>query len=492
MLCEVKPVQYLFNNISLRQTILKNAFWLSIAQGVAGLANFVLAVIVIRKFGAAEYGRFIYGFSLASLFSTLYDFGLATAVTREFAGDPKREEKFAALWTLRIFLGLLVFAVICIVAFVITSDVSIRHMIVVLALYVFTLELLNFCFALIRARQKMEMEAVLRLLCSGALIAAILTVIQLKCTVAGLAWAYLSANIITLIMTIVLMVTPAIGSVSIRFVVDLASWKEFIVIGWYLALTKGVGDIALYTDSVLLGYLNQTVENGWYNAAVRVARIVMFPMGLVAGAVFPTFLAAMRNSGERFHRLWLMWNKLSVFMAGLFGFGLYTNAETIVGALYPAGFAPAAAALKILALMTSVVYIQTPFYHILLALGQQKKLFFIIVVAAISNVTLNLLLIPRFSLYGASIASLVFNLVILMQYLWFLKDNSVIKPLCTECVSVIIAVVATGLTMQCVVKTLNVLRGHVVAEIVSSLLLFALCFWLVQRLGRALGIFTFK
>ena len=215
-------------------------------------------------------------------------------------------------------------------------------------------------------------------------------------------------------------------------------------------------------------------------------------MAMVAGAVFPALLASMSDNNGRFQRLWLMWNKSSVFLAGLMGFVIYFNSEVIISLLFPADFAPAARALKILALMASVGFLHVPFYHAMLAFDRQKQLFFIMVVAALINVVLNLILIPRFGLYGAAFATLVSHLTILLQYLWCLRGDSRVKLLSAEYASIVITVIACCLITGLVMNVVCALQGYAVAKVALSILLFSFCFWLLHRFCRVLMSYVSK
>jgi len=71
--------------------VARNAPWLTIGIGVASLVDVLLAVYLGRTFGAADYGRFMFAFALASVFSVLFDFGLSTVATRALARNPAEE-----------------------------------------------------------------------------------------------------------------------------------------------------------------------------------------------------------------------------------------------------------------------------------------------------------------------------------------------------------------------------------------------------------------
>src|SRR2546427_8153030 len=93
----VRLLWLMFDTTSQKQILLKNSFWLAAADGAGRLTKFLLTLYVIRTLGGFEYGRFAFAFAFVSLFSTLFDFGLAPLVTRELARDRREEAGVAGL-----------------------------------------------------------------------------------------------------------------------------------------------------------------------------------------------------------------------------------------------------------------------------------------------------------------------------------------------------------------------------------------------------------
>jgi len=419
----------LYVNRGVGQTIVKNVLWLGLAQGFVGFANFVLGVLAIRRFEEAKYGTFAVAFSFAGLFSAIFDFGLSTAATREFARDKDRESAFIGLLIWKVLFGIVVIGGLFLSSFLVTEDLAARRVILVLGVYVFTLELLNFCFALFRSRQNMEFEALFRVAAALVLGGFVLSVLRFWPTILNLSYAYVAANVVTLIVVGGLLVMR--GDIPLVFgaVADVRMIREFFLIGLYMALARAVGDVTMHTDSVMLGYWGQMTEATWYDAASRVNKLVLFPMGLITTAVFPALVKAMHESKERLAKLLRLWGKVTVFLAVMLCSVVFVNADGVVRKLYPnfERFGPASVTLQILVLMGFLVYMTAVLYHVLLAADEQKKIFYVLLVGAGLNVVLNCVLIPRFSLYGAAGASAATHAAILVQYWVMAKRRNFLR-----------------------------------------------------------------
>jgi len=473
----------LFQNRSHKQVILKNTFWLSVAEGLTVLFNVFLAVYAIRVFGPTEYGKFAFALSFVFLFSTLFDFGLSTAVTREFAGLPEEERHFPDILTLKTLLSVGVVLLIVGLSYFISDDRLIHKIIMVLCVYGLSLEGVYLFYAFFRARQQMEIEAAFRVLQVCLLCASVVAVICFKPSILNLSLAYMASTVCTL-LAVVIFFLKCDYSVVLCPAFNTSVWKKFFSIGLYLALAKGAGDITTYTDSVLLGYFGMVKETGLYNAMLKINKLVLLPMGLITAALFPTLISILRESNERFNRYYKAWMKGTIFLSVLLLFVVLAEADRIVLAVFSADFLPASTALKLLIMMAVLVSIHNVYYHILLISGQQKRIFYTFLSAAIINVILNLFLIPRFGINGAAIASVITHSVILCQYLFLCSKYTIIKPIESGFILVFLAAIISGLLMWWGASAMA--NVNLFVSLLVATLIYALLFAGLTRMSRGL------
>ncbi|HXX40373.1 MAG TPA: flippase [bacterium] len=438
---------WLFKNVNRRQVILKNTFWLTAAVGLSGLGDFLLTVYVIRKFGPVRYGTYGYALSFVSLFSSLFDFGLATAATREFAADSTRERHFGNLITLKLLIGAVGIAAVWIGGFLITVDPFTRWMILVLSFYIALVEMANVFYALFRARQKMEIEAGCRFFYIACLAAFVLGFTSLRPSVLSVAAAYLGA--VTLTVGAATGFVLRIGGLGreFRLSVNVPVWREFLGIGLYIALVRATGDVTVNIGSVLLGHLGRLADIGWYNAAAKIYGLMLFPMSLVASAIFPALAEARASAPDRFVRYWRTWAQATLVLSVLLSVLVLGRAGDIVELLYHGNFQPAVRALQILVVAGQLVYLQNIYYHALLVANRQRDIFFAGVVAAAANVSLNVILVPHFGLYGVATGMVVTQLLLFAQYLMLTWRHAILKPVFPELWWSALACIISGATL---------------------------------------------
>lgn len=418
----------LFQNVNHGQIILKNTLWLGLGQGLTGMLNFLIIMFVIRNLGVTQYGKFAYALSFVLIFSTLFDFGLATTVTRDFSRDQEKERHFLDLLVLKTILGSIISVFIMTLAIFTIADIDIRKCIIILAFYIFSMELTNLFYAFFRARQRMEIEATFR--CVHVLLQAVvvLFLIYMGLTVVTLSVAYVGAMLIILICISLYFFWKIKVAIPYKLSLNKLVWKEFLAIGIFIALSKGVGDVTLYSDSLMLGQFGRIEDVGLYNAITRINGMILFPMALITSAIYPTLIAVLKESKEKFVKYWETWVKIAIFFSVLLCFMTIAKADQIILLLYSKQFLPAASALKIVVFVAAIVWILSAYYHLLLIFDQQKGILRAFMIGMVVSLGLNFVLIPRIGLYGAAITAVLANAVIFGQYLYLTGRHTFVKP----------------------------------------------------------------
>ncbi|TSC75456.1 MAG: Polysaccharide biosynthesis protein [Parcubacteria group bacterium Gr01-1014_30] len=406
---------FLFDNLSTRQTIFKNTFWLGLAEGFGKLSKLVLLIYVAKILGATEYGKFSFALAFVGLFGVVASLGLSRIVVRELASGQEKEKEISSLLFLRILLSLVALALILSGSFFVTQEPLIRKVIWILGLY-FLLDtfasFLNFFF---QARQKMEYESWTRILRALALTGLGLFVIFSFPSLVNLSYAYLAASLIALILVLIFFHIK-VAALSLSF--NKSIWRDYLAMSWPLALSAFFAMVYGQIDSVIMGYLNQLTQTGWYNAAYRVVGGVLIPIGLVSTSFYPALSRAFKESREKLQKIWNYQSELMLFLALPMTVGGIILAPKIIDFIYDQTYVSSVLAFQILIVMAGIAFLQSPFSSMLLIFNQQTKFLWSGLLGAAVNIGLNLFLIPRYSLYGAALAAVITAAVVLFLYVW--------------------------------------------------------------------------
>ncbi len=471
---------FLFNNLNTKQTIFKNTFWMGLAEGISKLLKLILLIYVAKILGATEYGKFSFAFAFVGLFTVLTVLGVPKIMVREFARDKEKEKEFSSIISLIILLNLGILILIFIGSFLITPDPQIQKMIWILAIYTLFDVLSSVFYYFFRARQHMQYEAFAKIIQVLILTSAGFFILFYFPSILNLSYGYLFAKLGVLIF-ILLIFFLKIGSLKIQW--NIAVWKRYLSMSWPLALVGFLATIYGQIDSVMIGYWNQIAQTGWYNAAYRIAGATLILPTFISLSFYPVLSKIFKESKARLQRIWNSQMEIMIFLALPITVGGIILAPKMIGFIYDLSYAPSILAFQILIIMAGISIFSSPFQQALIIFGQQKKIFWATLGGVIINVVFNLILIPRYGLYGAAIATVITCLSISFMFFKFISKFTPIQPLNLKLFFSLIIVSFSSIIMYFVISwpkiyNLNVLLSIFIGFFVYSITFFSLKFTL--------------
>jgi len=473
------PKEFFLENLGIRQTIFKNTLWLVVAEGVSKFLKLILIIYVARILGTTDYGKFNFAFAFVALFVIFSDFGLSQITTREFAQDKKREKEFLAILSLKIILSLGALFLILISSFFITPDPLIQKLIWILGLMVIVENFSAIIFAFFQARQKMEYQAWSKIF-EAVIVTAVGFFVILKFpSVQNLSYAYLSTSLVALIF-ILLFFHFKIFHLRLSF--EKSIWQNFLTMSWPLALVIFFGAIYSQIDSIMMGYFGQITETGWYNAAYKIINMTIIPASLISMSFFPVLSKFFRESKEKLQMAWNYFMESIIFLVIPIVVGGIALAPRIIDFIYGPSYFPSILAFQILLIMAGISFLSFPFRQILIVANQQKKIFWAIFGGAIINVILNLILIPRFSLYGAA-ATAVFTLFLILLLLFgFTLKLTFIKPFNLNFLFSFIGISVSSAIMYFVISQSPIYHLNILLSVLIGALIYLICFFVYEKI----------
>ena len=405
-----------FDNLTVKQTILKNTFWLAVAGGVSKFLKLILFIYAARILGATEYGKFTFALAFVGLFMFFSDFGLSSITIRELAREKEKEKEFPAILSLKIILSLGVLVLVLSGSFFITPDPLIQKVIWILAICILAGGFSGIIFAFFQARQKMEYQAFASTLEALIVTGAGLFILFNFPSVKNLSYGYLFASLIVLSIVLIFF---HFKIQQLSFIWDPLVWRRLLLMSWPLALAGVLSSIHNQIDSVMMGYWHQITQIGWYNAAYRVIGATLIPLGLITASFSPVLSKLFKESKEKLQKVWNYNMEIMIFFAIPLVVGGIVLAPKIIAFIYDSSYFSSVLVFQILIIMSGILFLYYPFSQALFIYNQQKKIFWAVLSGVIINIILNLILIPRFSLYGAAFATVITHLLIFALLLKF-------------------------------------------------------------------------
>jgi O-antigen/teichoic acid export membrane protein len=200
--------------------------------------------------------------------------------------------------------------------------------------------------------------------------------------------------------------------------------------------------ISVYTmlSTLILGFLSDYTQVGYYTSAIKVSRIIL----LIVTAMSPVMVARINTiRGEKDNQkeiLRLLNNSFGYMMmlAVPATIGLIVVAPRFVPLFFGAEFIPATTSLQLLSLLIFIIGINNLFgVQILIGMGYEKKFLISVLLGTISSFCLNILLVGKYGSFGASIASVIAEIIVTIAVILFacriihiqVKVKSIFQPI---------------------------------------------------------------
>jgi O-antigen/teichoic acid export membrane protein len=188
----------------------------------------------------------------------------------------------------------------------------------------------------------------------------------------------------------------------------------FGVIGFTLGLSYKF-------DSVLLNIVRGDTETGYYSVAYTLVFTVTMISNVLNTALYPSLSRHILTAPETIGRVSGRFFRYLLLLSAPIAVGAWLTSDQIIRLLFGETYAPAAEALRILAWVIPLMFVSEFLGYLVLIRGQERAAARAVLVSTITNVILNLLIVPRFGMVGASAMTLLTELILVGQYLWLLR-----------------------------------------------------------------------
>ena len=214
--------------------------------------------------------------------------------------------------------------------------------------------------------------------------------------------------------------------------------------------------VQLYSvlDKLMLGFISDsTAENGYYELALRIARMPLLVVTSLGTVVIPR-IAYLYKTDERETLEAYIYRgfKFSWFTSVPLCLGLIAISDNFVVWFFGASYSKVSDLLKISSFLLIIAGLtNVGGYQYMIPTGKQNKYTLTLTLGIIVNFTLNILLIPNFYSYGALVASILGEFTILIAQLYILRKEFSIKKI----ISFAFPYLAAGFIMLLILGTFS-------------------------------------
>jgi len=382
--------------------ILKNFSTMTGVKVASDVFTFAFFVVLSRTFGQDGIGQYSFGMAVTGFFAVFADFGLYNLNIKEASRkDGSLRDDFGAALILRVGYTLLGLAGLVIVVQFLPLSEQGRTIVLLLGVYQFAYRLTYGFSSLFVAKERMGVVAGLEF------------VLRVVTSIAGVCIALWGGSLVLAVG-----VLPAVAVIEV-FVAFALAVRHFgapnLRVGWRFTLDTakraapyGLSGILFQlqsrVDVFLIGILLSEAAVGVYNAAYRVVFMLSFLTYYAGVAIFPAASRLYAESREQLGQLYATSLRIFVLLGVPAAVGIALVASELVPLIFGEGFEETVVVLRLLALLVLLSGLKNLLSFFLMACDGQAKRVKNQWIAAVTNIALNLVLIPIWGVVGAALS----------------------------------------------------------------------------------------
>ena len=400
------------------KTVFANMSWLMVSQLITSLCAFIWTILTAWYLGPSEYGVFGTAVSFSVIFGFLADFGVTTYIVRSISTDFDNEPKyFNNAISLKLFLSIFYLFVVFLALMLLGWD---NYVVGICMLFAFENLIKSFhsvFYSSFQAHEQMKYQAITNTILNVLTLVFIVIITFTDFGLLGITAAYILANVFGLIYVYLALRKHILVP---HFSFDVSMYKSLIKAGLPFALTGLFYTIYYSIDIVMITHFASTYDTGLYNSAYKLINVLTLFYSIYTAVVFPVMSKLFTNEKDLLQLSFVKSIKyLSLVTIPIAVFTYFYGYDII--AIYGAEFGEAGGVIKILIWTVCFLFINGACSMILNASHEEYSVTKIYSIAAIFNVVLNLILIPKYSVYGASVATVLSEILILVLELYMIR-----------------------------------------------------------------------
>ena len=411
-----------FNNRSTSfRRYFANTSWLIGHRVLNMIVALFVGIYVARYLGPKRFGLLNYAISFVGLFTALATLGLDSIVVRELVKFPELKNEFmgTAFW-LKVGGAILVWIAIAGAIPFSSNDAQTNILIAIIAFAVIfqAFNVIDFNYqAEVKSRYVVYVQMI-------SLVVSSITKLIFIWISAPLGW-FACVFLIDAIIR-------AIGLTTMYFINNEKMWywqwrwqtaKILLRNSWPLILSGMVISIYMKIDQVMIKEMLGAEQVGLYAAAVRLSEAWYFIPMAITSSLFPALINAKKQSEELYYQRLQKLYDLMVWTAVAIALPTTFIAPWVIKILYGNAFLPAATVLSIHIWAGVFVFLGVACSKWFIIENFIKKNFYRTFIGMLTNISLNLILIPAYGICGAAVATFFGQVAANLVYDFFDKQT---------------------------------------------------------------------
>lgn len=471
--------------------VVKTSVFVFVGIVLSKILTYIYRVIIARKFGPEVFGLFSLSIIISTWFSTVASFGLDWGLTRyiPFYRGRGKKDKIRFIFKYMILVYLISGTIFGILLFLFSETISLRifhnsQLIPFLRIFsiIIPISILTQPFVgTLKAYEKAGWHSFIFNISQNVVkIVMLIFLITLGVKSNSVAWSYLMGTL-SMVLLAYIVLKKNVKELFDKNTLKNNEKKKLSKKLWNFSLPlmffSIIGSLFYWIDSLMLGYYKGATYVGHYSVAISLAFLLLIASELLTPLFSPLIMKAYARKNTTFIKnlskqlsKWIFLINLPLFLF------IFIFPGTFINILFGGAFFEAENALRILSigvLFSSVIIISN---QLMYASGKSKLILSNIVISTITNIVLNIILIPipkilfienPYGLEGAAIATTISVILLNMLFLIQAKKHFLFIPLKRKMITIaLISMIPTLVLLY--------LRSIISMTLVSLILILSL------------------
>jgi O-antigen/teichoic acid export membrane protein len=404
--------------MSLKKKFIFNTAIISASKIIENLIAFLIIILISRELGSVGLGQYSFLFSFVGLFFIFSDWGLSAMMIKDLSKDFSKVNKYVSnIINLKFILTFISFIVYFFVLFFINQD-ELFWSLVVVGLITY-LNIFDSFYNILIIKTK------------GISIAIAFFLERIIALLGGFFVLYYFKSLF--LFVIILLISNTIRTILMflfskkyfkyKLTLDLNFLLSLIRKGFPFVLISTFSLVYVRMDTVMLGFMKTYEVVGFYNAGYKLIDVLCVIPALLLTFGFPMlsrFFKENKNIAKDLFENMIYYSMIIVLpiMIGIIFIG-----GRILEFVYKFNSPESILAFQILSLALVFIYLSSIMGYLIAAADKQIIFAWIGGIGALINITINFILIPKYSLYGAGSAT-VFTYFIMSTLMFiYIRKN---------------------------------------------------------------------
>ena len=375
--------------------------WVGIPQVVLNVVSLFVIGYIADTLGPEDYGRFVFAFSVASLFCFLFSAGLRAVTVKDIIVNQNNTATILErMIALRFFMACLGYIVLMTIVHLLGYPDATITVVAIAGLTLLPQSVVSTYHDLFQALEKMKYTAYSFFISGVFVTAGSMVIIFMGYRLIALTVVYALGSMMLLGAVIFFRRFTLFPSVRIK--IDLSFWKENLRKGFPFFLAGGLSN--LNGGTLLLSKMATAASLGYYGAAGGLIDRLMVIPDSVGTAIFPTIASLYAHKSKETTPLFERFFQYMVVMGVPIAVGTMLLSDEIIMLIYGGKYGASALTLRILCWVIPTLFLVTLNEYTLGAINRQHEVIKVATTATVVNLVMCFFLIPYFQENGAAIA----------------------------------------------------------------------------------------